>query len=144
VPIARADARHPASDASEVITVTPHGAGYGDPATNSQVEQAAIKLVTEEFAGQGWNVTDVSLLKVGWDVTVTRGAEVGHLEVKGVSGVKPTILLTHNEHACALNDPHWKLAVVTQALTSPALAIFEAQLVVDACTPHLYKARLTS
>lgn len=142
--IAPADARHPDSDASEVITVTPHGAGYGDPATNAQVEQAAMKVVTEQFAGQGWNVTDVSMLKLGWDVTVTRGPEVLHLEIKGVSGVKPTILLTHNEHACALSDPHWQLAVVTQALTAPALATFEAQMVVDVCTPHVYKARLSS
>ena len=136
------DARHPEADASEVITVTPHGAGYGDPATNAQVEQVAMRLIADEFDRQGWTVDDVSMDKVGWDISVRRGDEIGHLEVKGVSGVRPTVLLTRNEHACGSNDPYWKLAVVTQALTAPILTMFSAQQVIDSCSPHVYRARL--
>jgi DNA-binding transcriptional ArsR family regulator len=132
-----------AEPASEFITVSPHGAGYGDPGTNLEVERAAMLLVAEDYAARGgWIVTDVSMQKVGWDLTVTSDDGLEHLEVKGVSGSKPTVLLTKNEYASATSDPHWRLLVVTQALTAPRMTPFEAQEVVASCRPHVYRVQL--
>lgn len=127
---------------TELITVTATGAGYGDPVTNAQVEKAAMDLVASTYREQGWRVQDVSARKVGWDITVRRGAEEMHLEVKGVSGSKPTVLLTRNEHATAAADPSWRLTVVTQALTSPIFAEFTPEQVLAASTPHVFQVKL--
>ena len=80
--------------------------------------------------------------KLGWDLTVTSEDRCEHLEVKGVSGTKPTVLLTKNEYRSATNDPYWRLLVVTQALTAPTLVRFEADEVVASCRPHLYRLQL--
>lgn len=127
---------------TELITVTASGAGYGDPVTNARVEKAAMDLVAATYEQHGWVPEDVSAGKVGWDITVRRAAEELHLEVKGVSGSKPTVLLTHNEHTRAGTDPAWRLAVVTQALTSPTLAEFTAGHVLDASSPHVFRVQL--
>ena len=128
--------------ATEVITVTATGAGYGDPATNARVEKAAMDLVASAYRDQGWDVEDVSAAKLGWDITAHRPGEVRHLEVKGVSGAKPVILLTRNEHATAIAQTNWRLAVVTQALTSPTLREFAPEQVLDASAPHVYRVQL--
>ena len=128
--------------ATEVITVNARGAGYGDPATNARVEKAAMDLVVATFRERGWQAEDVSAQKLGWDLTVRQEAEELHLEVKGVSGTKPTILLTRNEHAAAGADPLWRLAVVTQALTAPALAVYGAAQALSAAAPHVFRVQL--
>ena len=127
----------------EVISVTTLGAGFGDPFTNAVVEKVAMETVTREYVERGWTPHDVSALKVGWDITVRRGAEELHVEVKGVSGSKPVVLLTRNEHATAAADPLWRLAVVTQALTSPTLSEYAAEYVVSTSTPHVFRVKLS-
>jgi hypothetical protein len=129
--------------ASEVITITPAGAGYGDSVTNAVVEQAAMNRVLVEYRDQGWSVADVSAQNLGWDITVQRRGDERHLEVKGVTGGKPSVLLTRNEHAKALTDPSWHLVVVTQALTRPTLVTYAATNVVAHCEPYVYRARLS-
>jgi hypothetical protein len=130
------------SATTEVITVAPSGAGYGDPLTNAKVEAAAMDLVATAYAAAGWAVSDVSMQKVGWDITVNRADQELHLEVKGVSGSKPTVLLTRNEYATAETDPAWRLVVVTQALTNPTLTEFPSQQVVAASKPHVFRVQL--
>ncbi len=127
----------------EVISVTTKGAGFGDPVTNAAVEKVAMEVVTREYIERSWAPHDVSALKVGWDITMRRGAEELHLEVKGVSGSKPVVLLTRNEHATAGSDPLWRLAVVTQALTSPTLREYEAEYVVSTSAPHVFRVQLS-
>ena len=80
--------------------------------------------------------------KLGWDLTVDRADEERHLEVKGVSGARPHLLLTVNEHTTAGVDPAWRLVVVTQALPTPGLAEFAAGEVLTASTPHVFRVRL--
>ena len=128
--------------ATEIITVTASGAGYGDPVTNAKVERAAMNLVASTYTEQGWTPEDVSAAKVGWDITVCRGDEELHLEVKGVSGTKPSVLLTRNEHATAGTDPAWRLAVVTQALTSPTLSEYAAEQVLASSSAHVFRVLL--
>jgi hypothetical protein len=54
------DRRRGTQSATEVITVSAAGAGYGDPATNARVEEAAMGLVALIYPDQGWVVDDVS------------------------------------------------------------------------------------
>lgn len=66
-----------------------------------------------DLRGRGRVAEDVSAQQFGWDITVRRVSEELHLEVKGVPGTKPTVLLTHNEDATAGADPAWRLTVAT-------------------------------
>ncbi len=131
-----------ATEVAEVISVTPTGAGFGDPVTNARVEAAAMDLVAATYGELGWTPADVSAGKVGWDITMRRGRDELHVEVKGVSGSKPTILLTRNEHSTASTDPLWRLAVVTQALTSPTLSEYSAEQVLESSRPHVFRVQL--
>ena len=101
-----------------------------------------MTLVEREYRRDGWSVDDVSKQNLGWDLTATRGGTAQHLEVKGVSGVRPTILLTRNEHDTAANDPSWLLVLVTQALTVPTLSRFTSNDVLNRCAPQLYRVAL--
>ena len=140
--VAPPDLRGGRPEVVEVISVSAQGAGYGDPVTNAKVERVAMKLVAAAYSDLGWTPDDVSAHKVGWDITMRRGDDELHIEVKGVSGSKPTILLTRNEHATAGVDPLWRLAVVTQALTSPTLHEYRAAQVLESSTPHVFRVPL--
>lgn len=140
--VAPPDLRERAPNVFEVISMTARGAGYGDPVANAKVERVAMELVASSYVDRGWTPVDVSAHKVGWDITMRRGADERHIEVKGVSGSKPTVLLTRNEHATAGTDPLWRLAVVTQALTSPTLMEYPAALVLERSISHVYRVQL--
>lgn len=86
-------------DPQDEITVSEHGAGFGDPLLNQIVEMAAMEAVTEYYEAGDWEVEDVSLDKVGWDLscTHTTGVRIARVEVKGLSGDRPVVLLTANE-----------------------------------------------
>jgi Domain of unknown function (DUF3883) len=94
------------------------GAGFGDTATNRQVEQAAIRAVTAYYRGQGWRVRSVESDKLGYDLLVLRMDEKVHVEVKGVRGTQRAFLMTHRERLQAQVDPLFRLCVVTRALGS--------------------------
>lgn len=125
---------------SEQITVSARGAGFGDPETNRKVEIAAMNAVIAHYAG--WTHDDVSLDKCGWDITFTQGSMEVHAEVKGVSGRKPTILLTRNEFRAAERDSLWRLVVVTRALVAPSVHEFDREIAIEASEPYVYRARL--
>jgi hypothetical protein len=127
-------------DAPREIFIGPGGAGFGDAARNRIVEVAATRRVVEHF--EGWEHDDVSMQKVGWDITFTRGAEERHVEVKGVSERRPLVLLTRNEVHKAASDPLWSLMVVAQALVAPVVHEFNRDAVVAAASPYLYRAEL--
>jgi hypothetical protein len=127
-------------DAPREVFIGPGGAGFGDAAENRVVELAAMRKVVEHF--EGWEYGDVSLQKVGWDITFTRGLDERHVEVKGVSGRRPSVLLTRNEVDKAAGDPLWSLVVVTQALVAPVVHEFDRNAVVDAASPYVYRAEL--
>ncbi len=101
-----------------------------------------MDVVVSAYVDRNWTPDDVSAQKVGWDITMRRGDEELHIEVKGVSGSKPTVLLTRNEYVTAEADDLWRLAVVTQALTSPSLAEYTAAQVLECSSPHVYRVQL--
>lgn len=125
------------------VTVSGNGAGFGSPEKNAVVEAIAMAVVIK-FYGADWRAKDVSADKVGWDITFThkKSGEVARVEVKGVSGVKPIVLLTANEIRAAENRESWHLAVVTHALSAPAVTEYTADEALAAAKPYVYKAAL--
>jgi len=127
-----------ADNAPREVFVGPSGAGFGDAAKNRIVELAAMRTVVEHF--EGWEYDNVSMQKLGWDITFIRGDEERHVEVKGVSGRRPSVLLTRNEVDKAAGDPLWSLVVVTQVLVAPVVHEFDRDAVVGAASPYVYRA----
>jgi hypothetical protein len=63
--------------------------------------------------------------------------------VKGVTGKKPSILLTRNEYETAKADEHWRLAVVTMALTEPTVQVFNAAVGLECAEAYVYRVDLS-
>lgn len=122
------------------LQVSSAGAGFGDAATNALVEAAAMRAAADHYAG--WSADDVSRDKCGWDITFRRGQDERHVEVKGVSGQRPKVLLTRNEVAVARDDAAWSLLVVTRALLAPEAHEFSASEALAAAAPYVYVADL--
>ena len=93
------------------------GAGFGDPAENPIVEAAGISAVTTEYENDGWTVNSVEREKCGFDLDCRKGCAIANVEVKGVSGSKPSFPITWGEVQQAKTNPNFVLAVVTSALT---------------------------
>lgn len=122
------------------LQVSSAGAGFGDAETNALVEAAAMRAAEDHYSN--WVANDVSRDKCGWDITFRRGEDERHVEVKGVSGQRPKVLLTRNEVAVARDDAAWSLLVVTRALLAPEVHEFSASDVLAAATPYVYLADL--
>jgi len=130
--------------ATEAAPLPPvvQGAGFGAPEQNRKVEKAAIRHVTDGYQSEGYEVTSVEAARCGWDLTVTRGSEELHLEVKGVGGSLVRFFLTANEHKTALGDPNWLLLVVTYALGEPAWYELDGPTAACYAEPALYQLRI--
>lgn len=127
------------------ITISPRGAGFGTPAQNAIVERAAMDAVIAHYAG--WSCRDVSMDKVGWDIEFThQSGEVAKVEVKGLSGSRPTVLLTVNELNAAKTDPEWILALVTRALDDEQRTIneYDGPTAITAAQPYVFRADLAA
>lgn len=130
----------------EQLTVNPRGggAGFDDPFSNAVVEAAAMGAVQQFYSEGGWHVADVSGDGLGWDLTCTSpDGDVVRVEVKGVRGDDPHVLLTANELRAAREDCDWWLAVVTRALSKPEVHEFDAPTAITAAKPYVYRADLS-
>lgn len=67
-----------------------------DPVLRKAIEMAAVDQATEHYVGLGYEVKDVGLTH-SFDLEVTRGDEVRHIEVKGSQAHIEKIQLTRNE-----------------------------------------------
>ncbi|KAA1398198.1 DUF3883 domain-containing protein [Aeromicrobium ginsengisoli] len=106
------------------------------------VEIIAMSFVCGQYAVDGWIVEDVSALGLGWDITATKGPRVRHIEVKGVSGPIPKVLITQAELQAAGHDLDWVLSVVTNALTSPTAREYHPGDIRKFAVPLAYEADL--
>lgn len=82
------------------------GQGYAsDPAVRRAVELHAMRLATEHFVSEGWEVEDTSADRP-YDLRCTRNDEELRVEVKGTTGLGQQIHLTAGEveHARAHPD----------------------------------------
>lgn len=119
------------------------GGGFGNPAENRKIEQAAIRASIKYMKTRGWKLfSDVQNECLGYDlVFCSRGASI-HVEVKGVRGTSLSFFLTANEERCMRADPAWQLCVVTLAGTpSPKVKVFDARQVASrfSSKPALFK-----
>lgn len=133
------------TDGDGPVVLTGRGAGFGTPEQNRKVEAAAMREVTRELRAQGFDVEDVSARKLGWDLTAiprTTDQDLRLIEVKGVSGAQPRILLTRREHATAACDERWELAVVTDALGTPQVRWFTGRQALRAAEPFVFQVTL--
>lgn len=95
-----------------------------DPETKKRVENAAIDAVGTYYKSKGYTVTDRQKDNLGYDLLVEKQREVLKVEVKGTALKQQRFFLSRNERAKSA-DPQWRLAVVTGALTSPKLEVFD-------------------
>ena len=110
------------------VLVLPHPERASSDVTrlrqNLETEAIAMQLVIEHERGRGCQVEDVSARNVGYDVTSldTRSGEMRLIEVKGLSALTGTILLTPNERRVAEDrrDCYW-LYIVTNCGDEPVL-----------------------
>lgn len=132
-------------EAVKSVTVSSEGTGFGDPESNRIVERAAMDVVTAHFERTGYLVTDVSQQHLGWDLTCSApGTDAMRVEVKGISGSRQIVLLTRNEIRSAREDENWRLAIVTRALSSPRLQIYDAGSALEFAEPFVYRAEFPS
>ena len=73
-------------------------------ATSKEVEQEAIREVTEWYELHGWHVESKEADHIGYDLHCTKGSECRHVEVKGRSQLPDVVLFTVNEWNNAVND----------------------------------------
>ncbi len=103
------------------------GAGFGSAENNKKVEKAAINSVTRRLKRDGWEVTSVESLAIGYDLVAKHGNKIRNIEVKGVSGSEPKFVITENEASASKSDDNWELWIVTDALSKkPTLQNFTA------------------
>ena len=129
----------------EELTVSDRGAGFGNVEQSRAVEEAAMAAVIASYKDEGCDVEDVSNDKLGWDIACThQDGSTAKVEVKGVSGNQPIVLLTANEIRAAGDEPDWVLAVVTRALVeSREILMFDSGEALAAAEPYVYRANMT-
>jgi hypothetical protein len=129
---------------SEAALAQTHSrAGFGDPASNAEVESAATRRVTSQLQADDWSVESVESLRIGYDLRCTRGKEELHAEVKGTRAQLPSFIITEGELRRADADPAFRLFVVTDALgTSPAVHEFDPDSIFESFdfTPLAYRS----
>jgi hypothetical protein len=95
-----------------------------DPDHNAKVEKSAINAVRKYYENNFYTVESVESDNVGWDLEATSGKVKLKIEVKGLSGKTSSVQLTPNEYsAFEKKSTSYRLAIVTQALSTPNLII---------------------
>lgn len=94
-----------------------------------RIEKRAMKATSEWFAALGYEVIDVSMDHVGWDLEARTDSARLKLEVKGTSlGEEEFVVeVTPNEYAKMRSDEHrdaYRLCVVTSCEDAPVVAVF--------------------
>ena len=93
------------------------------PEERGKIERAAVRTVTRFLEAKGFAVKSVESKNCGWDLEARTGDSRMLVEVKGNKGADIYAELTPNEYA-KTSVPGFYLAVVRNALRSPACAIY--------------------
>jgi len=95
-----------------------------DPEHNAKVEKAAVSKVRKHYEKISYTVESVEKDNVGWDLEARYGKVLLRIEVKGLSGQVANAQLSPNEYdAFSQNSSDYRLAIVTDALSTPRLTI---------------------
>ena len=119
------------------------GAGFGTYGKNAKVESAAISFVRRLYEDKGWSVKSVERENRGFDLICKKQGKEKNVEVKGISGNKPSFIITANEVRQAKNNPNFVLCVVIRAISeTPKLLQYSAKQFLREFTlkPIQYKA----
>ena len=109
----------------ETDSTTLSGGGFGDTEENKKVETSAIEYVTKWYLDNGWHVDSVESIKCGFDLVCIKDNFVENVEVKGITGMDLSFMITANEVRQAEQNENFRLCVVTNAVsTSPNLIRF--------------------
>lgn len=107
------DAVAVARDAAAVAAGRRGGQGYAiDSAARKAIEDHAMKQVRQGLSGQGWDVEDVHA-RESFDFRCRRDDREIHVEVKGLQGTDPEVILTANEVVHARSGADVRLAIVS-------------------------------
>jgi hypothetical protein len=80
------------------------------------------------FRQRGYAVRDRQADKCGYDLLALRKRDKSefHVEVKGTSLLGESFFITRNEYGY-IDNPKWRLALVTDALSSATLRLLDAR-----------------
>lgn len=123
--------------ANDGVIKPPPGKGgkrrtQSDPLMRIAVEQKAVEITWSHYKSLGYELDSVERDKVGWDLTATNGRIQLKLEVKGLSGPMVAAELTANEYRhLRLDEPNYRVCIVTSALTNPQLHVFSYSQTTD-------------
>lgn len=101
--------------------------GTQDQDKKDKVEEEAIERCIAYYKELGYKkVTNVGKLNRGWDLEATSsGKESLNIEVKGLSGPNPSVVLTPNEYKVFKKyESNYRLAVVVNALNPDKRELF--------------------
>ena len=107
-------------------TVSVQPKNFPDPIQRKKVESAAINYVVAYFTNQGYKIIDRQKDNCGYDLFIEKGKKCLKIEVKGTSLNEQRFFLSRNERKHSV-DPNWRLAIVSDALTTPVLAFYNAR-----------------
>ncbi|GAB4087044.1 hypothetical protein GCM10028784_36740 [Myceligenerans cantabricum] len=107
----------PAGDSS--VRIPTGRRSVSDRERDKIVEERAVALATRHLGNLGWKVVaDRQKDGVGYDLDLTDGERIMHLEVKGIQGPRLEFNLTAKEWWRVRTDPDFVLAGVTDALNA--------------------------
>lgn len=107
-----------------------------DATRRREVEERSMEAAKEYFGRRDYDISDVSKQRgFGYDLFATkrkgskrRGPSELLIEVKGTQGPDLRFLMTHGERR-VMDDPInaeiWRLAMITNALSSPSVRVFD-------------------
>lgn len=108
---------------NDELTVNVSSPSFPDAETRKKIEIAAINFVTAHYENIGYSVIDRQKDNCGYDLLIENDRETLKIEVKGTSAIEQRFFLSRNERSKSA-DPLWRLAIVTKALSSPKLDVF--------------------
>ncbi|MBU1106393.1 MAG: DUF3883 domain-containing protein [Candidatus Riflebacteria bacterium] len=94
------------------------------PKPNPEVEKVAVAFTMNYFSKQGYQIIDRQADNCGYDIIARSDRGELHVEIKGTSLSEKTFIWTRNERNYSFN-PRWRLAIVTNCLSTPKLTILE-------------------
>jgi len=98
--------------------------GFGGPEHRKAVEVAAVIASSCQLDQLGYDVVSREKDNIGYDLLATHrnNGSALHVEVKGTSASQAQFFMTINEYGYR-SAPEWRLAMVTDALTEPNVAL---------------------
>ncbi|EHR5321650.1 DUF3883 domain-containing protein [Vibrio parahaemolyticus] len=99
---------------------------FPDPERRKLVEEAAIRQATTYLSDLGYTIVDRQKDNCGYDLLAKNLNDELHVEVKGTSNTEPKFFISRNEYGY-MQNPKWRLIIVSNALAKPALRMMNGK-----------------